>query len=283
MKIDVFVSYHTATAGSVAEAVVKMLEEQGLRCWYQARDTGGFYADAIKHAIDECCVFVIILSQGVSRSRHIRTEVSLAYDRDELEILPLRLADVKLSDALEYYLHGIHWIDAANRSLDVALEDLCTRALKAVDRIAPRSKNETVSYKDGSVYTGEVMEGKRHGKGKMTWPNGDVYEGDWREDRRTGKGKYYFSNGNVFEGDYVNGHKNGKGKFVWADGDIYEGDYLNGYKHGRGKYVWGKSSARAGDVYEGDFVNGERTGIGTYTYANGRVESGRFLKGVFQG
>lgn len=294
MKIDVFVSYHADSARQTAEAVVNKLEQQGLRCWYQDRDTGGRFADVIKSAIDECGVFVVLLNQGACKSRHIRTEVSLAYDRDEVEIIPLRLEDVKLSNSLEYYLHGIHWIDAVNRSLDAALDDLCRHTLKALNMTAPRAQTEsqtaiapnprivTIEYDDGRVYTGEVVDGKRHGKGKLVWRNGDIYEGDWRDDKRHGKGIFVWTSGNLYEGDWRNDERHGKGKLTWKSGSCYEGDFSNGVRTGKGKISWGEEKKRAGDIYEGDFVNGERTGTGTYTYANGRVEFGRFLKGVFQ-
>jgi hypothetical protein len=35
------------------------------------------------------------------------------------------------------------------------------------------------TYPDGTVYEGDVVNGKQHGKGKYTWPDGAVYEGDF--------------------------------------------------------------------------------------------------------
>ena len=51
---------------------------------------------------------------------------------------------------------------------------------------------------NGRRYTGEFVQGKRHGKGEMTFPNGDKYTGDWNEGRRTGHGLYLFANGNRY-------------------------------------------------------------------------------------
>ena len=45
------------------------------------------------------------------------------------------------------------------------------------------------SYKDGSVYTGELQGGKRHGQGAQTWTDGDTYSGSWVDDKRHGLGK----------------------------------------------------------------------------------------------
>jgi len=44
-------------------------------------------------------------------------------------------------------------------------------------------------YKDGSVFTGELKGGKRHGKGTQSWADGDVYTGSWVDDHRQGQGK----------------------------------------------------------------------------------------------
>ena len=69
----------------------------------------------------------------------------------------------------------------------------------------------TKVYDDG-VYEGNLVDGKRTGKGKFTFSNGDVYEGDWVDDKMTGKGKITNADGDVYEGDFVDGKFNGKGK-----------------------------------------------------------------------
>ena len=33
------------------------------------------------------------------------------------------------------------------------------------------------SFWSGSTYDGEILNGKRHGRGTKHWPNGDAYEG----------------------------------------------------------------------------------------------------------
>jgi hypothetical protein len=50
---DVFISYASQDA-SVADAVVKAFERQGLTCWIAPRNVtpGAFYGDEIVHAID---------------------------------------------------------------------------------------------------------------------------------------------------------------------------------------------------------------------------------------
>lgn len=312
MAIDVFVSYHKETGLETARAVVQKLEANGLRCWYQERDSGGHYASVITRMIAACRVFVVVLSQDATKSKYVKSELNLAYERDGLTILPLRMSEDKLSASATLYLAGIHWIDGVERPLDAALQDLCRHALKALGRTAPiydpwvRNQAQTIRYADGSVYTGEVVNGKRHGKGRLTWPSGDTYEGDftndiihgkgkytyadgtafegeWRDGKRTGWGKYIWPNGSRFEGELVNEVIHGRGKYIFNNGNVYEGEWRDGKRTGKGKLTWGKNSLYPGDVYEGDFVDGKRTGIGTYTYADGRIKSGRWKDGKFLG
>ena len=284
MAIDVFVSYHAQTGLETARAVVQKLEANGLRCWYQERDSGGYYASMITRTVATCGVFVVILSQGATKSKFVKSELAMAFERDGLQILPLRVSADKLSDSATFYLSGLHWIDGVERPLDAALQDLCTRALKVLGRSTPISgavipaKTETIRYNDGCVYTGQVVNGKRHGKGTLTWPSGSVYEGDWRDDKRTGKGKYTWPSGNVYEGDFVDGNFTGKGKKIWANGSVYEGDWRDDKRTGKGKYTWSD-----GDIYEGDWRDDKRTGKGKYTWPSGTIYEGDFVDGKITG
>lgn len=254
MGIDVFVSYHTETAQDAADAVVTALEQQGLCCWYASRDAEGRFAGNIRRAILDSSVFVVLLNHAACKSKHVRNEVALAFDQDDLVIIPLRITNEPLSDDMDYYLHSFNHINAVGGSRSNGIRELTRRVLKTLGRAAV-SNIETINYSDGCVYTGQVVNGKRHGKGKLLLPDGDVYEGDWKDGQRTGKGKYTWRNGNVYEGDWKNDQLTGKGKYTWPEGT----------------------------VYVGDFVDGVITGYGTYTYANGEVKSGRWENGKYLG
>ena len=117
---------------------------------------------------------------------------------------------------------------------------------------------------DGDNYEGDLVDGKRTGKGVIIWENGNKYEGDWVENKRTGKGVYTWKSGNKYEGDFIDGNFHGKGIKTWSNGDKYEGDFVDDKRTGKGVYTW-----ENGDKYEGDFVDDERTGKGVYTHSNG--------------
>ncbi|WP_461253746.1 hypothetical protein [Treponema sp. R8-4-B8] len=61
-----------------------------------------------------------------------------------------------------------------------------------------------VTYKDGSVYEGDLVNGKPHGKGKLTYIYGSVYEGDWVDGEQTGLGKMTYPDGKFDEGRFMN-------------------------------------------------------------------------------
>jgi hypothetical protein len=129
-------------------------------------------------------------------------------------------------------------------------------------------KEHVIKYTNGK-YEGEIVNGKRHGYGIMTWSDGDVYAGYWVDDNRTGKGEYTWDNpetnyAKYYKGEFLNGELHGKGEIYYVGGGHYIGDFINGKRTGTGEYYWNN-----GDSYKGEFLNGSKEGYGTYFYANG--------------
>ena len=65
---------------------------------------------------------------------------------------------------------------------------------KIKDTFSTEIKIGNYTFKDGSVYTGEMKGRKPNGKGKTVFKNGDVFEGEYvkgkrerSEERRVGK------------------------------------------------------------------------------------------------
>eukprot|EP01083_Nonionella_stella_P209191 758538_1 len=54
----------------------------------------------------------------------------------------------------------------------------------------------------GRTYSGELLNGKRHGQGKMVFPNGSVYTGNWSNGSHHGFGKMRFASGRIDEGQW---------------------------------------------------------------------------------
>ena len=61
-----------------------------------------------------------------------------------------------------------------------------------------------------------------------------LYEGEMLNGKRNGKGNEYGEL--IFEGEYLNGERNGKGKEYNGDGKLeFDRQYLNGERNGKGK------------------------------------------------
>lgn len=107
---EVFVSYHEASAGELAQTIADKLEEAGISCWCARRDMpfGGDFARTIPGQIDACKVFLLLLNENAYRSDHIESEVGLAFSRRNkkrnLRILPVEIGDFTRRDWIEYYL-----------------------------------------------------------------------------------------------------------------------------------------------------------------------------------
>ena len=76
-------------------------------------------------------------------------------------------------------------------------------------------------------YIGQLINGKREGRGIIKWDNGDIYNGEWKDDKKEGKGIYCYNNGQRYEGDWVNDKKEGKGIYYWNNVN-YKGDRYDG-------------------------------------------------------
>ena len=140
------------------------------------------------------------------------------------------------------------------------------------------AEKKTIKFTDGSIYEGDVVNGKPHGKGKRSSPSGSVHEGNWENGKIHGKGKFTSSKGGNYEGDFVNGVPHGKGKWVLSGGTTHEGDFADGKMHGKGKEI-----AKSGHVYEGNWANGKKNGKGKLTYSDGDVYEGDFVDNAFHG
>ena len=138
-------------------------------------------------------------------------------------------------------------------------------------------KNEQTSVKHVSYsglsgrYEGQLVNGKKHGKGVQTLSSGERYVGDWSNDRKHGRGVTFYANGDKYDGEYANGKKQGRGFYSMASGQRYVGywrdDRINGY---------GIYSTNDGNIYKGEFNDGRRHGRGTLTNTSGREITGEW-------
>jgi hypothetical protein len=153
-------------------------------------------------------------------------------------------------------------------------------------------------------YEGDLVDGKRNGKGICVYANMCRYEGEWKNNRRNGYGIYMNENGDKYEGewkdDYANGKGiilykncdciryegemqndtiNGNGKMIYANGDIYEGDFVDFVKCGKGVFTYHNN----GDKYDGEWKDDKKNGNGKMIYVNGDIYEGEWEDNKYNG
>ena len=76
------------------------------------------------------------------------------------------------------------------------------------------------------------------GQHRIKYDDGDLYEGEWSaEGKRHGKGVLTFTSGVRYSGDFVGGFFQGRGVLKFSDGARYEGNFEVGKYHGYGVYT----------------------------------------------
>lgn len=118
MKYQVFISYSSYNR-AVADKIIKELESAGVRCWMAPRDIAPSrqYAEEIVKALEECTVFVLVLSPRSDSSWHVHRELDRAID-EKLVIIPFLIENFTLSKAMNYYICTCQYLYATNSPLD---------------------------------------------------------------------------------------------------------------------------------------------------------------------
>jgi formylglycine-generating enzyme required for sulfatase activity len=109
----VFISYASEDA-AVADRIRTGLEQAGVACWIAPRDIepGTSFPAAITAAIRTCSAQVLLLTAQANTSRHVLSEVELAFNANK-SILAVLVGKVTPSQDLQYFISTTHWFDAA--------------------------------------------------------------------------------------------------------------------------------------------------------------------------
>eukprot|EP01017_Pseudomicrothorax_dubius_P046474 TRINITY_DN8191_c0_g1_i1.p1 TRINITY_DN8191_c0_g1~~TRINITY_DN8191_c0_g1_i1.p1 ORF type:complete len:285 (-),score=67.16 TRINITY_DN8191_c0_g1_i1:94-888(-) len=151
----------------------------------------------------------------------------------------------------------------------------------------------TEKYHDGSLYIGQIKDGKRDGQGKFFYPDGGMYDGEWSAGAMNGKGRLYYASGRLaYEGDFKNDSFSGKG-ILYNDQPVepkgplnhrdlfaceeswerYEGDLLEDHRHGTGTVYYCNN-----DKLHGQFMNDLAHGKCIFTHSEGEIIRGEWLQ-----
>ncbi|KAG9476890.1 hypothetical protein GDO78_002343 [Eleutherodactylus coqui] len=58
-------------------------------------------------------------------------------------------------------------------------------------------------YSLRNEYTGNFVNGARHGQGQYYYANGAMYDGEWKNNKKQGMGKFIFKNGRIYMGEFM--------------------------------------------------------------------------------
>mmetsp|Transcript_7450 Transcript_7450/g.18614 ORF Transcript_7450/g.18614 Transcript_7450/m.18614 type:complete len:401 (+) Transcript_7450:37-1239(+) len=126
-----------------------------------------------------------------------------------------------------------------------------------------KSDNPKVQKKllqDGSIFKGEMRDGKPHGFGAVEYSDNDPkqrvrFAGEFEDGARKGLGCLVWKDGAQYAGDWYADKPSGFGVENYPDGSSYGGQYEDDMRHGYGTY-----SFPSGAKYEGCWFMGKRHG-----------------------
>ncbi len=120
----VFISYAQQDRAT-ADAIVRVLESRGRRCWIAPRDVapGADWAEQIVDAIRTAPLMVLVFSPASNASPQVRRELERAVARD-LPVVAFRIRDLLPTGSLEYFLGTSQWFDAFAGPIDAQIERL---------------------------------------------------------------------------------------------------------------------------------------------------------------
>lgn len=206
----IFISYSHKDTDRVFP-VLDQLNNRGFRVWYdEGIEWGSEWPESIGAHLHNCTVCMLFHSESSVASLNCRQEINYAL-KERKSVLSIYLEDVQLTYGLDMQLSSfqstfLYQYDDPDKFYEnlFKIKILKTCQKKNVD-------NKKTILSDGSTYSGDLSDGKQHGKGKLILASGNIYEGDFVNGKRTGKGNFTWTNGEVYEGDFLDGKRTGKG------------------------------------------------------------------------
>lgn len=154
MSKQVFLSYSTYDVLRTIE-IRDMLETNGISCWIGNRDIlpGANYAEEITLAIEQCTVFVLILSENAQKSQYVISELECARAKKK-PIIPYIIKEFDVSESLVFHIRNYQGIqekenkDEAEEKLVLGIKHWCNTAVNCKESKEEKQiHNETVKKK----------------------------------------------------------------------------------------------------------------------------------------
>jgi serine/threonine protein kinase len=191
--------------------------------------------------------------------------------------------------------------DRAAAAAERARQRAGAARLRAAEAAKPDLEGaERVPYGDGSVYVGQLVDGRRNGLGVVELPSGERQAGEWKDDRLNGLAVLSLPDGRRYEGEWKMQVRDGYGILQLGEGDQVAGEQgpnaVNGYAVWRsrdgterfGQWRDGKLEGPGVEIvggakYEGEFRSGVQHGKGMLVQSDGARYHGLFADGKREG
>ncbi|MDB4723027.1 TIR domain-containing protein [Akkermansiaceae bacterium] len=135
----IFISYSRRDKEAIMP-YVELFRANGMDVWMDESgiNASSEWAEQIVHAITECDVFILFLSDTSVASENVRKEIGVAASLNK-KLLPLKIEEVEIPPSLLYHLNSIHFLETQR----VSSEQLLEHVFKAAG--SSRSSSEVVS------------------------------------------------------------------------------------------------------------------------------------------
>jgi hypothetical protein len=144
MARDAFISHSTKDGARLANTLCASLEERGLRCWIAPRDVTWVtdYGPAIRAAVEDCHVFVLVITPGANESKEIGREAQLA-SRFGKPVIPISVEGVEPGTNVEYYIAGWQYFRSPASPDEADLDRLADAVRGASTSVPHGEKRDT--------------------------------------------------------------------------------------------------------------------------------------------
>lgn len=124
MSGHVFVS-HGSDDRVQANELAAFVEAKGAKVWIAPRNVrpGQDYSEQLQEAIENCCAFLVLVTDKANKSPYVRAETEMAFSLSKA-IFPVRLSDIKPAAGLAFFLKIRHWTDAFGEEKEANLARL---------------------------------------------------------------------------------------------------------------------------------------------------------------
>lgn len=128
----VFLSYKAEERSTLDQIIKEVLEVNGIPYWVapESIPAGSSYAQVIEQSIQNCSVFVLVLSAGAMHSKWVEKELDRAIVHNRI-IIPFQIEPCELTEAFRFYLSNVQRVKAFT-SVQNRFELLVTQIHKAL-------------------------------------------------------------------------------------------------------------------------------------------------------